>query len=301
MRFITFADGNLGIRGAAKRLSRQARESGWFADGTENWTLKTLQDRSPLFFRNHADFLLQNPTGLGYWLWQPAILSQAMSDAKIGDVICMLDAGCQLNVTQLSSLRFQDYEKYAKESGALFMQIRDGEFGISDLSEFAWTRKIVIDRSPETEPSLYEPQIQSGIIIISVNMETKNFIKTWLDSCVEKRYLNILPAQDNEENYPNFVAHRHTQSVLSLMVKSSQYLRLPDETYFAPDWNNGLTFPIWAMRNRSGGDAYRRRLKDLLKIGGAKIDRKALNKFHRWRMKVFLQKSCGGAKCEEGV
>ena len=170
-------------------------------------------------------------------------------------------------------MRFQDYEKYAQEYGALFMQIRDGEFGISDLSEFAWTRKCVIDRFRAPEPSLHEPQVQSGVVIIRINSETRNFIKTWLDTCVEEKYLNILPEQENERNYPNFVAHRHTQSVLSLMVKSSNYLRLPDETYFAPNWNTGLNFPIWAMRNHSGGDAHRRNPADLVSIGLAKLDR----------------------------
>jgi hypothetical protein len=290
MRFITFADGNFGIRSAAKRLARQAKDSGWFEGGTENWNLETLRKRSPSFFKDHVDFLLRNPAGLGYWLWQPAILYQVMTEAKAGEIICMLDAGCQLNINSTSAVRFEDYAKLAHDHGAVFMQIKKGSFGISDLSEFAWTRKFVIDRFPAIEKDLLEPQIQSGIIIIEVNAGTTDFIKAWLNQSIQEQYFNILPSPKNEINSPNFVAHRHTQSVLSLMVKNSSYSRIPDETYFAPNWKSGLAFPIWAMRNRSGGDAYRREIQDKVKLGLAKFDRKYLKNLHHWKLANSVRK-----------
>jgi hypothetical protein len=76
-----------------------------------------------------------------------------------------------------------------------------------------------------------------------------------------------------EEQLRSYQSHRWEQSILSLLVKQRGFTLIQDETFFAPDWELGNDFPIWAMRNRSGGDAFRRNFVDLFKIGLAKFSR----------------------------
>ena len=52
---------------------------------------------------------------------------------------------------------------------------------------------------------------------------------------------------------PEFIEHRHDQSIFSLLVKqSNQHAIIPDETEWFGDWiGMGDKYPIWATRHRS--------------------------------------------------
>jgi len=72
-----------------------------------------------------------------------------------------------------------------------------------------------------------------------------------------------------------------------MLVKADgNFSVIPDETYWGPNWHTGLGAPIWAMRNRSGGDAYRRNVVDLFWILIAKADRLIRDKFGRLQKHV---------------
>jgi hypothetical protein len=105
----------------------------------------------------------------------------------------------------------------------------------------------------------------------------------WLDYCANSNYSFLLNSSGGEPRSKEFVQHRWEQSIISLIVKSEGIVPLADETYFYPNWSKGLKFPIWAMRNRSGGDAYRRNFIDLFKLFLAKIERKLISAFNARR------------------
>ena len=278
VKLITFADGSFGIKAAGRRLARQGISSGYFDGGCEVWNLARLESADQDFRQNHSAFLRAHPKGFGLWVWQPAFLLAAMNESIEGDVIVALDSGCQLISNQIASLQMEAYVSEVKRKGSLFVQIREGSFGLDDLREKAWTKRECVERLNVDAAHLESTQIQSGIIFVLNTVETRDFVSRWYRNCVEDRYALLLEPADSDEQVSEYVAHRYSQSILSLMVKQESLPKMLDDTYWYPAWSAGLHFPIWSMRNRSGGDAFRRSPIDLLSIGLAKIERKVREK-----------------------
>lgn len=270
VKFATFGDGNYGFRAAGKRISAQAHKSGLFPLGTENYTLERLYREDPSFEKSSRHFIEQNPKGLGNYIWKPQMLFQALQESNHGDVLCLIDAGCQINSTSESRERFQSYLETVRANGALFMQIKAGSFGSEGFLDREWTKKSLLNLLDPNMTYRDTPQIQSGIILMTCNESTKEFAKEWLSLSQSSNH-ELLSAPENfDTEDPWFRGHRWEQSILSLLVKRSGFTYIPDETYWHPDWRNGANYPIWAMRNRSGGDAFRRNFIDLFQIGLAR-------------------------------
>jgi hypothetical protein len=272
-KLITFADGNLGIKSAGRRLIRQGMLSNYFDGGCEVWNLKRLEAADPIFKQMHSKFLRANKKGFGLWVWQPAFLLAAMNQTPDGEVLVALDAGCQIVSNQGAAARMEAYVSEAVKNEFLFVQIKEGSFGVEDLSEIAWTKSSCIDYFQATSIHLESTQIQSGIIFVLNSEKTREFVSRWYANCVRDEYHLLVDPTADEPQCSRFSSHRYTQSILSLMVKQESLARILDETYWFPNWLDGQDFPIWSMRNRSGGDAFRRNLLDLLLIGFAKVER----------------------------
>lgn len=279
-KFVVFGDGSVGIRGAANRLGRQAKESGLFSSGVKIWDAKTLELCFSSEYPEALQFILSHRKGFGYWVWQPMILLYELLESSEDDILLMLDAGCQLNICPSSIGRFNEYVDLVHETGALFMQIRRGSFGLGRLEEVYWNKRETVAEIPTSGEALNSNQIQSGIICMRRNQANIEFVQEWLRLCLLDNFRLTLDAQDVASEIDGFQSHRYSQSILSLLVKNSHYSVIQDETYWAPNWSNGTAFPIWAMRNRSGGDAYRRNLVDKVKIALAKMERGILEFFN---------------------
>lgn len=262
LHFVTFSDGSISFRAAGRRLCRQANESKLFSTPAKHWKKETLNEVIPQFFSTHNEFIKANPKGMGNYIWKPVVLLETLKSVEEGDVVLMLDSGCQLNLNQRSILRFFEYVELAKLHQALFMQIKDNSFEIDDLSEQSWTKSFTLNALDPAGDFWSSNQIQSGIIFIVNNEVTRAFVQNWYLNCVRDDYALLKSPNSHEEEGAKFINHRWEQSILSLMVKKSGFKYIVDETYWYPNWNDGGNFPIWAMRNRTGGDAFRRGFLD---------------------------------------
>jgi hypothetical protein len=272
-KLVTFGDGNLGIRSAAKRLCTQASRSSFFSNPPEHWDLKRIDSVFPNFIKENREFFMNNKRGLGLWIWQPALMISVLQQTPEDEIVCFLDAGCQLSPSMGALPRLKEYFELVGKSDFLFVQIREKSFGIEDLSETSWTKSECFDYFSLTEEDLRSPQVQSGIILVKNSELVRDFALRWYENCKKNDYLLIKEQSSISKESSSFVSHRYSQSVLSLMVKEEKLQTIPDETYFYPNWIDGLDYPIWSMRNRSGGDAFRRNLRDLIMIGAARIER----------------------------
>ena len=281
IKLVTFSDGSFGLRAAGKRLVKQADTTGWFDYPSEHWTLETLRSKMPDFFIKHENFLKAHQKGLGLWIWKSAILAYQIEQLEENEIVLILDAGCQINSTKESESRFKDYIDFCNQNDILLMQIPENAFGIDDLSDAAWTKLFVLESLDPYSLHRKTNQIQSGIIFAKKSPRSQQIAKKWSYYCQELDYKFILDPSPNELQSCNFKQHRWEQSILSLLIKAEGIVPMLDETYFYPRWEEGAGFPIWTMRNRSGGDAYRRNLMDLLKLLTAKIERKMINLFRK--------------------
>jgi hypothetical protein len=153
------------------------------------------------------------------------------------------------------------------------MQIQSGSFGDEKFLDREWSKKSLLEQLDPDQFYRYTPQIQSGIILMAKDDMTIDFARRWLELSQRDNHFLLKSPESVELEDPWFRGHRWEQSILSLLVKGSNFSYIPDETYWHPDWRNGANFPIWAMRNRSGGDSYRRNSTDLIKIALSRLVR----------------------------
>lgn len=272
INFVTFTGGGYAFRAAGKRLSGQAMASGVF-DNVTQWSMSEIAKTDPQFIVEQLTYIRSNPRGMGNYIWKPKVFLEELKRMNPGDILVMIDAGCQLNLTSSAMKRFEEYLALARETGGVFMQLTNGAFGIRDLSDSAWTKLSLLNYLDPDSIHRHTGQVQSGIIIVQKQPKVLDFAHQWMEICRLNENYFLKTPEVFEEQLESYESHRWEQSVLSLLVKQHGFTLIQDETYFAPDWKSGLDFPIWAMRNRSGGDAFRRNLIDLTKIGFAKFSR----------------------------
>lgn len=280
IKLVTFSDGSYAFRAAGRRLAREADSSGWFSQQSEHWTVDTLRSKIPNFFTEHKHFIADHPKGYGLWIWKPAILSYLIDNLEDGEMVLLLDAGCQLNTNHNSWSRFQDYVDICRTSDLLVMQLADNSFGFKKLTDAAWTKLSTLNFLDPNSVFRNTNQIQSGIIFAIKSDKSQRIANKWMTSCIESKYSFLVDPLETESQTDDFIQHRWEQSILSLIVKSEGIQPIEDETYFYPNWSRGMNFPIWAMRNRSGGNAFRRNFLDVLKLMTAKAERLILS-FYR--------------------
>jgi hypothetical protein len=270
IKFVTFGDGSFGFRSAAKRLASQAYDSNLFSLGVEVYDLDRLYSNCEEFERSHKQYIQLNQKGLGNYIWKPQMLIQALESVKSDEIVCVIDAGCQLNLNEYSLNRFYNYIEMVDQSGSLFMQIRPGSFGNESFLDREWSKKSLMEFLDPQDVFGQSSQIQSGIIFLKHSEDSVHFAREWMQLSEYEDYSLLRSPLDVEGENPWFRGHRWEQSILSLLVKKRRLNFISDETYWYPEWNRGLNYPVWAMRNRSGGDAYRRNIPDLIKIMAAK-------------------------------
>jgi hypothetical protein len=91
----------------------------------------------------------------------------------------------------------------------------------------------------------------SGMLVGSAFFVRKDdksvvLIEEWYSICHKKKNL----INDSASQYPNdpeFIDHRHDQSIFSLLRKLNGSLIIPDETFFT-DWEKNKEFPIHIKR-----------------------------------------------------
>ena len=244
---LTFGAGLPNWRAAARRLARQAHESGWFHEVLA-YDEKSLRSDFPDFARTHIRVLNSRVRGFGWWIWKPFLISKALQmGASLGlDGVIYLDAGFELNPDhERSQSRLSGYFSRAKDQGGVFAMHLTGH------SELAWSRSIVMDRFSLGPAARLAPQVQATPVL-SCDDEAAGFVNGWLEACIENDYALVRDAPQDEVNDQTFREHRHDQSIFSCMLKARGIPTIPDETYWAPDWSkSGSNYPLWAARNRT--------------------------------------------------
>ncbi len=259
--FCSFADTRMAR--ALVRVHRQATLSGFY-DAV--WAFDE-SDLPVAFRQRHADVLVPGVRGFGYYGWKPVALLQAMNRLRDGDILNYADAGCWIN--HAGSAVFCEYLDLVRGS-------RSGMLGFacpppgSDLAidwfalpEYAWTKADVFERfGVARETSItHTEQLASGILFLRKCPKVIEFLHRWADAFENDRSL-FDDTPSRTRNHPGFIAHRHDQSVFSVLAKlegtsTRSYFECfrPDPRYPSLrvtrcDWNTMHEFPIWARRDR---------------------------------------------------
>lgn len=160
-------------------------------------------------FRNaHAD-ILSSSIGGGYWLWKPYIIKKTLALLQEGDYIIYLDSGSSYFCGSVIPL----INEMIQNNNWLFANKMD-------FLERQYTKRdafLLMDcDSPEYTDT---GQYWAGIQIYKKCSLSINFVDKWLSYAYDKRIITNNPNVCGKENYPDFIAHRHDQSIFSLLCK----------------------------------------------------------------------------------
>ena len=249
---ITFGGGSFAYRRGARRLVLQAETSGMFKSITKV-TDKSLPDFSPVAWSQHQKFITEAKKGFGYWLWKPLIIEQRLREIPPGDLLLYVDAGCELNLlADAPRRRLNEYFLLANKHGSLAMQMQDIEERNFYPAEQSYSKAKLISALNPSGRTLNERQLLAGILFFVNNESSHDFVQSWLKFAVCDDYSLLVDSQEENERV-DFKSHRHDQSIFSLLYKEHERHYILDETDWKPNWPLlGASYPIWAMRNRSG-------------------------------------------------
>jgi hypothetical protein len=269
---ITFGIGE-GYRRSARRLISQAKASDLF-DSQIGIYEKNFQNHLPTTLQKIAEIstVTKQNLGFGLWFWKPDVILSAMLQVPENDVVVYLDAGCSLNLKKAEAIeRFSNYIELASRNGVFAMQLWDGEFEQTDLTDRYWGFSDLNDFLQADETHLSSNQIQAGILFVKNCQESRIFLEKWRSIMELDNFKYLIgPTKGN---------YRYDQSVFSLLYKKAKYPTIPDETYFYPFWEcDGELFPIWATRVKDGVDPFRFNLNDLI----YRLSRKIRNFISLW-------------------
>jgi hypothetical protein len=242
--FITAGIGSKELYLAAERLTNQVKNLDIF-DTFVIVTEEDFADIAPWISDWYSTEELRSMRGYGFYAWKAAIAKAAMSGYwGNADVICYLDAGCEVLPGRRSRRLLSKWVKKAQEFGAV---------GFSSFApEWKFTKSDVIKLFPNSESGLVTDQFQSGTWLLSGPIGNEIAIE-WDQIC---RAEKAMTDDRVGVEIPGFVAHRHDQSIFSMVLKKHffQPERLPtpypNKKFIAN--LTALRSPIWAARNRTG-------------------------------------------------
>jgi hypothetical protein len=235
---ITFYAGSIGWERASRRLEREAGGTGLFHSIlrlNEKW----LAQEDPQIYEIVQKFQESGQSkGFGYWIWKTACLDWA-SRKYPNQQILYIDAG-----HHISAMR----EDRSTVLQILQTSIMKGGFAwqLPNHPESAWSKAEVLRRFDVEGKYEQSNQIQAGFICLPPGIQRNMFTRDFREAARERNGF-FFSDETSLSQKSEFKAHRHDQSILSLLWKGFNFHHEKDRTF--PE--NIGNYPIIAARNNT--------------------------------------------------
>lgn len=244
--FISFGDGAEFWKDTAARLTNIAIDSKWFSS-VFNANLNYIRDE--LDKTCSPDFLLNR--GLGFWIWKPFAISKFAKENLSLDAIVYLDGGSHLNVNSNSEQLFRSYlDVVLSGPGLLASQ--------TEHLEIQWSKRDLIDKFPPEYR--FTGQLQASFIF-GRPKSLIDLCESWIELCRVENFRFLDDTASLMPEYPEFIEHRHDQSIFSLLLKGSNYSRISADRTWSSNWSNLVGDPFWITRHKTNTPFGKRTLK----------------------------------------
>ena len=232
IHLLSFASSRMG---SLRRLRREAAAMGCF----DSTTLLSASDLGPDYWETCGDFVRTHPRrGYGFWTWKPYIIYKRLAELPAGEVLLYVDAGCSLNVE--GERRLHDYIQQAisHPSGWFVFQ------AVGALGPYTKRSLLKVHNMDQAEVRQL-PMLQAGCQFIVASRNNVDFARQWFESMLDRSLIDDSAAKDE---YSDFIAHRHDQSVFSLLAHRRGLGYAKNETEWSPSWGQRLEYPIHTRR-----------------------------------------------------
>lgn len=162
----------------------------------------------PAFYKEYAHILYEKK-GAGYWLWKPMIiLATLKAFANEGDLVFYSDSGATFisNVNALMST--------CTEENPIILFDQPG------LKLSTYTKRDTFYYMQADNESYYNTNILTASFqIYNKCQQSIMFVREYFNWCCDVRILTDIANTCGLPNLPNFIDHRHDQSILSIIAK----------------------------------------------------------------------------------
>jgi hypothetical protein len=207
VHLVSFATSEFAL--AMRGLIDSARAFG--VDRVDPWDPARL--RATPFYPAHRE-LLDRPRGAGYWLWKPYIIQSLLDQAAPGDIVVYADAAISV-IRPLDPL----FDLCRRRGGVLlFRGHYDAIFGPPHVCA-AWTKRdAFVLMGCDAEAFYQAPMVDASLVVLERDGRAQTLVREWLEYCRDPRIVSDDENSCALANRPEFIAHRHDQSVLSLLA-----------------------------------------------------------------------------------
>lgn len=191
----------------------------WGADRVIGYTPADIDD---MFYEKNKE-ILSAKKGNGFYLWKPYFLYKAYQQMQEGDYLVYTDAG-SIYINKIQYL-IDCMEKEKQEIMIFSLQL--------DMLERKYTKRDAFILMNCDAPQYTDtPQSIGGYVILKKSDFVQKFLQEDLQYAQDIRIISEKANTLGLSNYPEYIAHRHDQSVWSLMSKKYQVKRFRDPSQF---------------------------------------------------------------------
>ncbi len=184
------------------RLNQSALKHG--ATEINSYSFEDIK-QSEFYFENKK--ILDRARGAGFWLWKPYIILESLKKIDEGDIVIYADAGIEI-IGRLDPL----LNICANREDILL-------FANGNLMNDQWTKRdCFILTGSDNKKYWFGLQCDASFCLFKKTPIAIYFLEQWFEYCRDERILTDIPNTMGKKNLPGFLAHRHDQSVLSLMA-----------------------------------------------------------------------------------
>ena len=258
----TFASSDL--KSSVKRFRSQAEQLGIY-DRIFIFNENDLNDD----FNKYVSSLIKKgkKRGYGYFVWQCFFHKLVLNQINTNDIYHWCDVGCHFNYNGLKRLKEYINIVNNSDNSVLSFQYKDPDFKnvykgytFPNYMEYEYTKADLIKYFKLTYESeiINSPQIWGGSFLLKKNKFSEEIMDKYYN--ITRNRFDLIDDDETkfiEKNCPNYIQHRHPQSVLSILFKMYKCNFLSAyECDWALDENNQRTwrhlenFPILAKRDK---------------------------------------------------
>lgn len=158
------------------------------------------------FYQLHKT-LLDNPKGLGFWIWKPYIIQEALKELDEGDVVIYCDAGIEI-IHALESVI-----KICAETEPILL------FANGDFHNSLWTTgDCFYYMNADQEDYKTATHVDASFCFFRKSAVAESFITEWLSFSVDERIMREDGFLSGKANPADFIEFRWDQSILSLLA-----------------------------------------------------------------------------------
>lgn len=205
------------FRRAQKLNSKTARQ--WGADRVIEYTPEDIDPK----FRAANKEILDHPRGGGYYLWKPYVFYRGYQELQEGDYLIYTDAG-SVYVDEIQKL----IDCMEQEQVNLMLFSLQNEM----LDRRYTKRDAFILTGCDEAKYADTPQSIGGYMVCKKSPEVEDFFQEVLSYAQDIRIISDRPNTMGKENYPDFIDHRHDQSVISLISKKRGIKKFRDPSQY---------------------------------------------------------------------